>query len=90
MASQDKGVRKRARDNYSGCSSDGDGLKSPSSVNGSSKISLSTQQEQLISAIASGKSVFITGSAGMGGQTLYSFAGVGLGKGTKKELISCL
>ncbi|KMZ71202.1 hypothetical protein ZOSMA_185G00210 [Zostera marina] len=74
MASKDKGVRKRSRDNYFGFSSDGDGPKSLSSVDGMSEISLSTQQEQLISAIATGKSVFITGSAGTGKSFLLRHA----------------
>lgn len=87
------------------------------------KLSLSKQQQQIISAIAAGKSVFITGSAGtgksylleyavktlkyrhgsncvfvtastglaacaIGGTTLHSFSGIGLGIDDKKKLVT--
>ncbi|KMZ68271.1 hypothetical protein ZOSMA_243G00120 [Zostera marina] len=98
-------------------------IDSRSSPDISSELNLSPQQEELISAIVAGQSVFITGSAGtsksfllkhvvstlrrihppnsvfvtastgvaacaLGGQTLYSFAGVGLGRGNKTELVN--
>ncbi|MCO5551238.1 hypothetical protein L7F22_004737 [Adiantum nelumboides] len=85
------------------------------------KFAMSTQQRKVLLAIASGKSIFITGSAGtgksyllyeavsmlknmhgslsvfvtastglagcaIGGTTLHSFAGIGLGVGEKREL----
>ncbi|KMZ56065.1 hypothetical protein ZOSMA_9G01700 [Zostera marina] len=119
MTSQSTIRKKMFRENFSV----GDCVHTRPSVNVNPNINLSPQQEELIVAIVSGKSVFITGSAGteksfflqhavltlrrihppnsvfvttstgvvacvLGGQTLYSFAGVGLGKGTKEELIS--